>query len=387
MTLDMLDSLLSDGIIDEVLGRLKSGKEADVYRVVYRGEVIAAKVYKDRLHRSFQHNSAYTEGRRVRNSRTQRAMDRGSRFGQDEAEEAWKTAESQALHKLHNQGVRVPVPVMFYDGVLLMQLVTDAEGFPAPRLIDAEIPQADASAMYLDLRGQIVGMLCCDLIHGDLSPYNVLLGSDGPTIIDFPQMISAAHNSRSETFFRRDCDNILQFFVALDRSLARHRGDARQIWAAYVRRELTPDFVPAAVTFDDRRPPWPGPSTPRTAAPQAPRPQQVQRPGPAQSPRQGPSAPPRQGPPFAQRQGPPRESVAEPHRPAGRDRAAQAPFSPHRRAQPPVVVYLKRTGTREPHPATEPEATRPKQVQPAVPPTGPSAPEGAVGGGRRRRRR
>ena len=115
-----LNLLLSDGIIDEVLGRLQSGKEADVFCVRYRGEVVAAKVYKDREQRSFKHNSAYKEGRKVRNSRTQRAMDKGSRFGRDEAEDAWKASESRTLHTLHAQGVRVPNPVLFYDGVLLM---------------------------------------------------------------------------------------------------------------------------------------------------------------------------------------------------------------------------------------------------------------------------
>ena len=143
-----LDILLSDGIIDEVLGRLQGGKEADVFRVRYRGEVVAAKVYKDREHRSFKHNAAYKEGRKVRNSRTQRAMDKGSRFGRDEAEDAWKSSEASSLQILHGHGVRVPTPVLFYDGVLLMQLVTDTDGDDAPRLIDApDRPRARGRAV------------------------------------------------------------------------------------------------------------------------------------------------------------------------------------------------------------------------------------------------
>lgn len=248
-----LDLLLSEGIISEVLGRLKSGKEAEVFRVVYRGNIVAAKVYKDRQQRSFQHNVAYKEGRKVRNSRTQRAIDKGSRFGRDEAEDAWKSSEANTLQLLHRQGVRVPTPVLFYEGVLLMELVNDVDGDTAPRLIEAAIDAENAGPLYRDLRSQIIKVLCCDLIHGDLSPYNVLLGAAGPTIIDFPQAISAAHNSQSEGFFQRDFENIHTFFAEHDRRLLASRGDGREIWRAYTRRELAPDYVPMT------RPPAPPP--------------------------------------------------------------------------------------------------------------------------------
>jgi RIO kinase 1 len=240
-----LEQLLEDGVVDELLGRLKSGKEADVWLVRHRDEVLCAKVYKDRSTRSFKNNSGYKEGRAVRNSRTQRAMDRGSRFGQAAAEEAWKSAESDALHKLHAQGVRVPAPVIFYEGILLMKLVLDAEGHPAPRLIETHPTPERAGALYADLRAQAVRMLCADLIHGDLSPYNVLLGAEGPTLIDFPQVVAAAHNSTAEMFFKRDLDNLRKFFAGFDPSLHQRTGDAEEIWRAYVRRDLSPDFVPS----------------------------------------------------------------------------------------------------------------------------------------------
>lgn len=236
--------LLDDGVIDEIYARLKSGKEADIYLVRHAGEVVAAKVYKERNARNFKNNAAYKEGRRVRNTRTQRAMDKGSRFGQAAAEEAWKAKESEALHKLHAAGVRVPRPVMFYEGVLLMETILDANGRPAPRLIEADIPREKAAEWYADLRSQVVRMLTCDLVHGDLSPYNVLLAWNGPTVIDFPQVIGAAHNSQAERFFERDLDTIQRFFASLDPALAAHAGDSREIWRAFVRRELTPDFVP-----------------------------------------------------------------------------------------------------------------------------------------------
>src|SRR5512142_970518 len=203
-----LETLLADGVVEEICGRLKSGKEADLWLVRHAGETVAAKVYKAREARSFRNNAAYKEGRQVRNTRTQRAMDRGTRCGQEASEHAWKAKESDALHRLHAAGVRVPRPVLFFDGVLLMEVVVDAHGHPAPRLVDAHVPAEQAAAMYADLRRQAVGMLACDLIHGDLSPYNVLLGVNGPVVIDFPQVVGAAHNSQAEAFFLRDLRKI-----------------------------------------------------------------------------------------------------------------------------------------------------------------------------------
>jgi RIO kinase 1 len=242
---DALTALLADGVIDEVVGRLKSGKEADIWLVRHAGEVVAAKVYKERHARSFRNNAAYKEGRRVRNTRTQRAMDRGSRFGHAAAEEAWKAKESDALHRLHAAGVRVPRPVLFYEGVLLMEAVVDADGRPAPRLVDAQVPRAMAATWYADLRQQAVKMLACDVIHGDLSPYNVLVGHAGLVVIDFPQVVGAAHNSQARRFFLRDVENVRRHFAAIDPALHGRAGDGDEIWRAYERRELTPDFTPS----------------------------------------------------------------------------------------------------------------------------------------------
>ena len=276
---DHLDVLLADGVIDEVLGRLKSGKEANISLVRRGDDVLAAKVYKDRSTRSFKNNADYKEGRKVRNSRTQRAIDGGGRFGRDAAEQAWKSAEADALYKLVGSGVRVPLPVMFYEGVLLMELVKDGDGRPAPRLIDVAIEPAAAIGVYADLVAQLIAMLCCDLIHGDLSPYNILAAAEGPTIIDFPQVVSAVHSSRAEFFFLRDFDNVVRFVAGFDPSLAVHRSDGRAIWRAYVGRELTRDFVPPPPApppaqgrggnrgrdprYDARRDDRPGPRDPR----------------------------------------------------------------------------------------------------------------------------
>lgn len=259
-----INLLLADGIVDGVVGRLKSGKEADVWLVQHAGEIVAAKVYKEREARSFRNNAAYKDGRQVRNSRTQRAIEKGSRFGQKAAEEAWKSAEADALYKLHAEGVRVPAPVMFYEGVLLMEVVVDPDGHPAPRLNDAVLTAEQAAEMYRDLRSQVVKMLCSDIIHGDLSPFNVLLAWNGPVIIDFPQVVGAAHNNEARRFFVRDLDNLRNFFAGFDPRLKLLGGDAPEIWRAYERRELTPDFVPSE-------------------RPQAERPEAQQRRGPPQN--------------------------------------------------------------------------------------------------------
>jgi len=249
---DPLAPLLADGVIDEVVSRLKGGKEADVWLVRSGGQILAAKVYKARQTRSFKNDAAYKEGRKVRNTRTQRAMDRGSRFGQAAAEEAWKAKESDALFRLHAAGVRVPRPVLFHEGVLVMEVVLDAHGNPAPRLVDAPLSREQAAGIYADLRRQAVGMLACGLIHGDLSPYNVLMGRNGPVVIDLPQVVDAAHNSQAEAFFLRDLENIRRFCVSLDPGLG-GEGDGREIWRAYVRRELTADFVPTGRAPEPRR--------------------------------------------------------------------------------------------------------------------------------------
>lgn len=243
--MDRLQQLLEEGVIDEVYSQLKTGKEAEVWLVSHRGEPVAAKLYKGRDTRSFKNDAGYKEGRAVRNTRTQRAMDKGSRFGRVAAEDAWKSAEADAMFALHAAGVRVPRPVLFYEGVLLMEVIGDAEGRVAPRLADVALTREQAGPLYRHLRGDVIRMLAADWIHGDLSEFNVLLGVHGPVLIDFPQVVTAAKNSRSEHYFRRDLGNLLRFFSGIDPSLARHGRDADDIWRAYVRRHLTPDYEPS----------------------------------------------------------------------------------------------------------------------------------------------
>jgi RIO kinase 1 len=359
------EHLLEEGVISEVLGRLQSGKEAEVYVVRFGGKVVAAKVYKDRATRSFKNNAAYVEGRSVRNSRSQRAMDRGTRFGRAAAEEAWKSAEANALYKLHAEGVRVPTPVLFLDGVLLMELVLDANGEPARRLIDTHLSVSDANAAYHDMLGQLVRILSCELIHGDLSPYNVLWGAAGPTVIDFPQIISASHNQSSERFFLRDAENILGHFARIDHSLQARRSDGWEIWQAYVRRELTPEFRP---TGRGRPPP---PRVEPRVAPQAQRPRMDGRPPPAHGRNhgggQGTSQPQRPNIPAPLRQPPPR------------------PVAQRRQVHVPEVIVRRAPGAPVAH-APAPPPPPQTHSQPRGPDHG-GAGEGGASSGRRRRRR
>jgi RIO kinase 1 len=203
-----LQPLIDDGIIDEVLRPLKSGKEASVYIVRSGDTVRCAKVYKDMGQRSFQQRVTYQEGRQMKGSRQARASAKSTRFGRREQEAAWKNAEVDALYQLAGAGVRVPEPYGYFNGVLVMEMITDAEGFSAPGLGDVELTPEQAREYHAFLIGQIVRMLCAGLIHGDLSEYNVLVGPEGPVIIDLPQVVSAAGNNNARMMLMRDVNNI-----------------------------------------------------------------------------------------------------------------------------------------------------------------------------------
>lgn len=203
-----LQALIDDGVIDEVLRPLKSGKEAAVYVVRSGQEVRCAKVYKDMAQRSFQQRVQYQEGRKVRGSREARAIGKATRYGRRQQETEWKNTEVEALYRLRDAGVRVPEPHGYFHGVLVMELVADADGRAAPRLCDVKLDPERAREFHQVLVRQVVRMLCCGLIHGDLSEYNVLVDGDGPVLIDFPQVVSAAGNSAARMMLLRDVNNL-----------------------------------------------------------------------------------------------------------------------------------------------------------------------------------
>jgi len=237
-----LQSLVDDGIIDSVLHQLKSGKEASVF-VVRRGEHIrCAKVYKDAKQRGFHKLAEYQEGRKARGSRDTRAMGRRSQHGRRMQEAEWKNAEVDALYTLSAAGVRVPEPQGVYDGVLLMELILDADGHPAPRLNDVAFSHEQALAWHGFMIGQIVRMLCAGLIHGDLSEYNILIDAGGPVIIDLPQAVDAATNNNAFRMLRRDVENMRDTFARAAPELS-GSDYAFEIWALFERGELTPDAL------------------------------------------------------------------------------------------------------------------------------------------------
>jgi RIO kinase 1 len=249
-----LQSLVDEGLVDTVVRQLMSGKEAQAYvvRCTHDGASVTrcAKVYKEATQRSFRQAVDYTENRKVKNSRQARAMAKGTKFGRASQEAAWQSAEVDALYRLAAAGVRVPTPYNFHDGVLLMELVTDAEGDAAPRMNDVALTPESARAHHAMLLLQVVRMLCAGVVHGDLSEFNVLLGEEGPVIIDLPQAIDAAGNNHAHRVLLRDVANLRNFFGGFAPELLQtHFGP--EIWDLYTRGLLTPE-TPLTGRFEQK---------------------------------------------------------------------------------------------------------------------------------------
>lgn len=235
-----LQPLIEDGIVDGVVRSLKSGKEATVYVVRAGGELRCAKVYRDMGQRSFQRRAQYQEGRKVRGSRESRAMAKSTSFGRGAQEAEWKNAEVDALYRLVAAGVRVPQPFGYFSGVLLMELVTDSQGDPAPRLGEVALSPDTAREYHRFLIRQIVRMLSLGLIHGDLSEFNVLLAGDGPVIIDLPQVVDAAGNNSAFAMLKRDVNNIRSTLGQFAPELLETQF-AHEMWALYQQGDLLPE--------------------------------------------------------------------------------------------------------------------------------------------------
>jgi RIO kinase 1 len=237
-----LQSLIEEGLIDSVVRQLMSGKEAMVYVVRCGDDTRCAKVYKEANERSFRQAVDYTENRKVKNTRQARAMAKGTKFGREASEAAWQSAEVDALYRLADAGVRVPKPYNFCDGVLLMELVTDANGDAAPRLNDVAFTPEQARSHHATLLTEVVRMLCAGVVHGDLSEFNILLAEDGPVIIDLPQAVDAAGNNHASRMLLRDVANLRNFFGSFAPDLLKV-DYGNEIWDLYQRGVLYPDTV------------------------------------------------------------------------------------------------------------------------------------------------
>ncbi|WP_346839937.1 PA4780 family RIO1-like protein kinase [Microbulbifer sp. SAOS-129_SWC] len=245
-----LQPLVDDGLVDEVMAQLMSGKEAQVYVVRCGDSLRCAKVFKEAKQRSFKQAVQYQEGRKMRNSRRARAMSKKTRYGQKEQEQAWLSAEVDALYRLASAGVRVPKPYGFVDGVLLMELVADDEGYAAPRLDDVTLSAEQARDYHGQVMADVVRMLCAGLVHGDLSEFNVLLDPQGPVIIDLPQAVDAAGNNHAARMLQRDVDNMRAYFGRFaPELLATDYGS--EIWALYEAGDLHPDSTLTGVFEQD----------------------------------------------------------------------------------------------------------------------------------------
>jgi len=244
-----IQPLVDDGIVDNVLRQLMSGKEATVYVVQCGDEVRCAKVYKEASKRSFKNAVLYNEGRKVRNGRSARAMQKGSKFGREQQEEIWQSTEVDALYKFADAGIRVPTPYGCFGGVLIMELITDAEGYAAPRLNDVTMSEQEALKDHAQMMDYVVRMLSLGIIHGDLSEFNVLVDGQGPVIIDLPQAVDAAGNNNAKKMFLRDVNNMRQYYAQFAPSLAETRY-GEEIWSIFETGELTPNTTLTGVFAD-----------------------------------------------------------------------------------------------------------------------------------------
>ena len=246
-----LKPLLDAHLNEDVIGKLQSGKEAEVYVVRARGELCCAKVYKEEHNRTFKQKTQYTEGRKVRNTRRARAMDSSSRYGKQEREAEWQNTEVDALYLLASAGVRVPKPMEYYEGVLLLQMIVDADGNPAPRLNDVEFTAEQARANFVLLIRESVKMLCAGLVHGDYSEFNILVAHDGLVIIDLPQAIQATANN-AFGLFERDLVQLAAFFGQFAPEIIDTRYP-KEIWRLFENGKLKPDSKLTGMVDDDKR--------------------------------------------------------------------------------------------------------------------------------------
>jgi RIO kinase 1 len=205
--------------VDYELGVLKTGKEADVFLVrrgvpgTNRSCLLAAKRYRDAGHRQFHRDAGYLEGRRVRESRINRAVANRSDYGKQAIAGQWASAEFNALVSLYNARVPVPYPVQIMGTEILLEFIGDADGTGAPRLAETRPGPAELDRLWDQLVDATVSLAAAGFAHGDLSAYNLLVHHGRLVMIDLPQVVDVIANPNGRGFLERDAKNVATWFA------------------------------------------------------------------------------------------------------------------------------------------------------------------------------
>jgi RIO kinase 1 len=210
------EELFDEGLITDVEMQLKSGKEASVYLCranpsTTGSDLLVAKVFRPRRTRSFKEDAAYKSGRVILKARTRRAVHKKTRFGQEFEDAWWINREHETLELLHSVGADVPRPVRGSAFGILMEYIGDEEG-PAPQLRDVRLGHEEARVVFGRIMANVDLFLRNNLVHADLSPFNILYREGKATIIDFPQAVDARTNRNSYELLRRDLENLTRHF-------------------------------------------------------------------------------------------------------------------------------------------------------------------------------
>ena len=230
-----IQEFLDEALITEVLNVLKSGKEATVYRCVAHPSLgvpyAAAKVYHSHGHRSFQRAGIYEEGRHPDlPGQVRRAIVNRSEFGREAQLAFWVDHEFEMLSALNYAGADVPAPFACTEKAILMEFIGNEDG-DSPQLQYASFEQDEAQELLERALWNIELMIRENVVHGDLSAFNILYHEGQLRIIDFPQAVDPRVNTKAKDLLQRDISNVVQFFqrhrAGLDEDAERM---ARNLW-------------------------------------------------------------------------------------------------------------------------------------------------------------
>jgi RIO kinase 1 len=235
---DALEPFRADGLIEDVLYPIKSGKEATVYCCragpKLDADLVAAKIYKPKAFRSFRDDSVYREGRVILDSRARRAAAKRTGFGHKVQSALWTNHEWEVLTTLHAAGADVPKPLAHSPGGILLEFIGDGDA-AAPVLKEVALSAAEAEAVFDRLLDNVQLWLAYNIVHGDLSAYNVLYLAGDPVVIDFPQACDPRFNTNAFRLLTRDIENLGRYFERFGAQPRDAFGLAERYWATWER--------------------------------------------------------------------------------------------------------------------------------------------------------